>query len=146
MGRYGSAGLTIWQKRHMPRAPRLWGPRAFGGPALTLFYYSPNFFVPCFSARSKQCAWGGGGPKEPKSPSPSPPNFKKRVPIKLGPNGFFVPCFSVSAWGPKEPKVLRKHQDPKFKNRQSQIAGPETVFCFLFQRRIRLGPRRVQVP
>jgi hypothetical protein len=30
----GSAGLTIWQKRHMPRAPRFWGPRAFGGPAL----------------------------------------------------------------------------------------------------------------
>jgi hypothetical protein len=31
---FPSVGLTIWQKWHMPRAPRFWGPRAFGGPAL----------------------------------------------------------------------------------------------------------------
>ena len=31
---YISAGLTIWQKWHMPRASRFWGPRAFRGPAL----------------------------------------------------------------------------------------------------------------
>ena len=48
-----SAGLTIWQKRHMPRAPRFWGPRA------SLFYFFSEFFVFCFSAGPKQCARAG---------------------------------------------------------------------------------------
>jgi hypothetical protein len=42
-----SAGLTIWQMRHMPRAPRFWGPRT------SLFYFFSEFFVPCFSAGPK---------------------------------------------------------------------------------------------
>ena len=59
----GSARLTIWQKRHMPRAPRFWWPRAHS----LLFF--PNFLFPV-SARGpcNYCASAGGGGEEPKSP------------------------------------------------------------------------------
>ena len=113
-----SAGLTIWQKRHMPRAPRFWGPRA------SLFYFFPEFFVPCFSAGHKQCA--RAGPKSPSSPENSRPQ-------KIDPKRFlFVPCFSVSARGPKEPK-LRSPENvigPQNLKIEAQSAGPQTIFLF----------------
>ena len=137
-----SAGLTIWQKRHMPRAPRFWGPRAYS------LLFPPEFFVLCFIAGPKWCA--SAGPKEPKFPRKrEAPKFKKRGPKERGPKRFFrslfqrggpnspsatenarpknlkregpkgilFPAVSVSARGPKEPMV-------------PQRARPQTVFSF----------------
>ena len=133
----GSAGLTIWQKRHMPRAPRFWGPRAYS----LLFF---RIFLFHLSVRDPNSAPVRGHKGAIKSSNP-PENaraikFKKRGPIKLGPN-VFVSCFSVSARGPKEPKVLRKSQAPKFKK-------PETGFLFPVsaQDPNSAGPQRVQGP
>ena len=120
----------------MPRAPRFWGPRAFGGPALTLFYFFSEFFVPCFSAGAKQCA------RAPKSLSP-PENSR---PQKIGPKRvFFVPCFSVSARGPKEPKVLRKRYNPQnLKIEAPKCGAPNDFFvpCFSAGSKQRGAPRR----
>jgi hypothetical protein len=82
-----SAGLTIWQKRHMPRAARFWGPRA------SLFYFFLNFLFPV-SARGPNSA-PVRGPKEPKSPRKRyrPPKFKNRGPKVRGPKRFFCSLF-----------------------------------------------------
>jgi hypothetical protein len=156
-----SAGLTIWQKRHMPRAPRFWGPRAYS------LLFPPEFFVLCFIAGPKWCA--SAGPKEPKFPRKrEAPKFKKRGPKERGPKRFFrslfqrggpnspsatenarpknlkregpkgilFPAVSVSARGPKEPMVPRKLEAPKFKNRGPKERGPKWFFRSLFQRGI----------
>ena len=121
----------------MPRAPRFWGPRAYS----LLFF---RIFLFHLSVRDPNSAPVRGHKGAIKSSNP-PENaraikFKKRGPIKLGPN-VFVPCFSVSARGPKEPKVLRKSQAPKFKK-------PETGFLFPVsaQDPNSAGPQRVQGP
>jgi hypothetical protein len=78
-------------------APRFWGPRAFGGPALLSSIFS-WIFCSLFQ-RGAQTVHQCGAPKSPSRPENS------RLP-KIGPKRFlFVPCFSVSARGPKEPKV-----------------------------------------
>jgi hypothetical protein len=93
-----SAGLTIWQKRHMPRAPRFWGPRAYSSIFFRIFLFP-------VSAR---------GPKEPKSlRKREAPKSKKRGPKKRGSKRFFplfqrfqcFSVFSVSARGPKFPGI-----------------------------------------
>jgi hypothetical protein len=89
--RRSSAGLTIWQKRHMPRAPRFWGPRA-----CSLVFFT-EVFVPCFSAGPKQCA--SAGPQRAQVPQ------KTRGPRKLGPNGFFLfPVLVFQRGAPKSPR------------------------------------------
>ena len=111
-----SAGLTIWQKRHMPRAPRFWGPRAFGAPRFSLLFFFLKF---CFLFKcGAQTVRQSGAPK-----SLGPP--ENSWPQKIDPKRFlFVPCFSVSARGPKERKVPRKrYRPPKFKR-------PQTIFLF----------------
>ena len=92
-----SAGLTIWQKRHMPRAPR------FCGPAFLSSIFFSEFFVPCFSAGPKQCA--SARPQRTQVPQ------KTRGPKKSAPNVFFL--FPVLARGPKEPKVPGKRYRPQ---------------------------------
>ena len=79
------------------------------GPALTLFYFFPEFFVPCFSARPKQCASASAKQCAQRAQVP----HKTRSPQKRPQTGFFVPCFSVSARHSKEPKVLRKRYRPQ---------------------------------
>ena len=103
-----SAGLTIWLKRHMPRAPRFWGPRA------SLFYFFLNFLF-SVSARGPSSApeWDlkefksprklgplvfqRGAPKSPRSIENviGPQNLKMEAPKCGAPNDFFVPCFSA---------------------------------------------------
>ena len=86
-----SAGLTIWQKRHMPAL--------LGARAHSLLFF-PNFLFPV-SARA------------PKSGAPNVP----------------PPVFSVSARGPKEPKVPRKmSKTSKFKNLDPKERGPKRGF------------------
>ena len=142
MGRYGNAGLTVWQKRHMPRA------RAFWSSALTVFYFFPNFFgfmLQCEIQTVRQC----GALKSPSPPENArAPKFKKRGPIKLGPNVFLFPVSVFQRGAPKSPRSsVRKRQAPKFKNR-----GPnsrvETVFLFPVsaQDPNSAGPQRVQGP
>jgi hypothetical protein len=94
------------------------GPRAFGGPAPTLFYFFLNFLFPVLS-RSTISALV----RDPKEPI--------QVPRKTqGPKRFSL--FPVSARDPKEPKVPRKRQAPKFKNRSRNEWGPKRFFvpCF----------------
>ena len=123
---YSSAGLTIWQKRHMPRAPRFWGPRAYS------LLFPPEFFVPCFSAGPKQCA--SAGPQRAQVPQKmrGPKlNLKSEAPESGAPNVFFFPCFSVSAGVPKGPR------SPKTLGPQNlKIVAPNVLFCSLFQREI----------
>ena len=82
-----SAGLTIWQKRHMPRAPRFWGPRAYS----LLFF--PHFFCSMFQCETQTVRHQAGprwfflfhvsarGPKELKVPRKRmAPKFKNRGP------------------------------------------------------------------
>ena len=71
-------------------APRFWGPRA------RLLFFS-EFFCFLFQ-RGAQTVRQSGAPK-----SLSPPENSR--PQKFDPKRFlFVPCFSVSARGPKEPR------------------------------------------
>jgi hypothetical protein len=118
-----SAGLTIWQRRHMPRAPRFWGPRA----SSLLFF--PEFFIPCWLF---QC----GAPK-----SPSPPENAR-------PQTLFCTLFQCSSAGTKEPKVPRKRQAPELKIRGPRERDPKRFFCFLFQGGIQTarGPKESMVP
>ena len=100
--------VVLTRSSDMPRAPRFWGPRAFGGPALTLLYFFRIFLFPV-SAR---------GPKEPKSPRKrEAPKSKSKAP-KSGAQNDFFPCFcfsvfSVSAYSvfqrgaPKSPEYVR---------------------------------------
>ena len=114
----------------MPRAPRFWGPRAFGGPALTLLYFFRIFLFPV-SAR---------GPKEPKSPRKrEAPKSKKQGPKKRGPKRFFplfqcFSVFSVSAYSvfqrgaPKSPEYVRP-QDLKIEAPQSGASNGFFLPC-----------------
>jgi hypothetical protein len=78
-----SAGLTIWQKRHMPRAPRY-----LGAPRLLSSIFS-EFFCSLFQR---------GAPKNPSPPeNVRPQNLKSEAP-KSGAQNVFFPCFSVSAF------------------------------------------------
>jgi hypothetical protein len=101
-------------------APRFWGPRA------SLFYFFSWIFCFLFQ-RGAQTVRQSGAPK-----SLSPPENLR--PQKIGPKRFlFVPCFSVSARGPKEPKVPRKrYRPPKFKNGGPKVWGNKRFFCSLF--------------
>ena len=80
------------------------GPALLGAPHLLSSIFFPNFLFPVLSRRPISALVRD--PKELKPPENARP---QKV--------FFVPCFSVSARGPKEPKVPRKRQAPKFKNR-----------------------------
>ena len=107
--------VTIWQKRHMPRAPRFWGPRAYS------LLFPPRVFCSLFHRGAQQCA------------SAEPQRAQVPRSQKAGPQTvFFVPCFIVSARGPKEPKVRKKRQAPKLKNRGPKERGPKRFFvpCF----------------
>ena len=92
----------------MPRAPRVWEPRAY-----ILSSIFPNFLFPALargpnSRPVRLC----GTPKSPSPPENASPQikFRKRGTKKRGPKRVFVLCFSVSARGPKGP---RKRQTPK---------------------------------
>ena len=112
-----SAGLTIWQKRHMPRAPRFWGPRA------SLFYFFPEFFVPCFSAGPKQCA--RAGPQRAQVPQ------KTRSLKKSTPNVFFLfPVLVFQRGAPKSPRSPENVIGPQNLKIEAQSAGPQTIFLF----------------
>ena len=103
-----SAGLTIWQKRHMPRAPRFCCPRAY-----SLLFFS-EFFGSMFQYEI-QTVRHCGALKSPFNPPENAraPKFKKRVPIKLGPNGF---CSQFQRGGPKSPRSSENIRTQKFKN------------------------------
>ena len=123
-----SAGLTIWQKRHMAQAPHFWGPCAY---SLLIF---PKFFVPCFRAGPKQCASAGPqrvlqktcGPKMYKNGAPQNSAPTNGAP-KNGPQTFFL-CFS--ARGPKEPKVPRNVGAQNLKIEAPKSEAPN---CFFLQ-------------
>ena len=110
---------------HMAEAAYATGPR-FWGPHASLFYFFSEFFLFLFQ-RGAQTVRQSGAPK-----SLSPPENSR--PQKIDPKRFlFVPCFSVSARGPKEPKVPRKrYRPPKFKNGGPKARGPKRFFCSLF--------------
>jgi hypothetical protein len=93
------------------------------GPALLV---APRFSLCFLFKRGAQTVRQSGAPK-----SLSPPENGSR-PQKIDSKRFiFVPCFSVSARGPKEPKVLRKrYRPPKFKKWRPQSAGLQTIFLF----------------
>jgi hypothetical protein len=122
-----SAGLTIWQKRHMPRAPRFWGPRA----ALILFYVFRNFCS--LFHRGAQTVRQCGAPK-----SLSPPENAR--PQRAGPQTVF--SFPVTVRAPKSPTVPQKTRAQKFKKRGPH--SPQTGF-FLFQC-FSAGPQRAHGP
>jgi hypothetical protein len=112
----------------MPRAPRFWEPRAFGGPALTLFHLFPNFLSPVSSR----------GPKSQNSPENArAQNLKREAPKSGAPNGFFVPCFNAGA---KQPKSHRKRDVQKCKTR-----GPKG-FLFPAVSVSARGPKEPMVP
>ena len=98
-------------------APRFWGPRAFGGPALLgaprlLSSIFSEFFCSMFQCEIqtvRQC----GAIKSPSPPENArAPKFKKRGPIKLGPNVFcsLFQCFSA---GPQRAQGPQKTSGPK---------------------------------
>jgi hypothetical protein len=108
-----SAGLTIWQKRHMPRAPRIWGPRAY--PLLFFF----RIFCSLFQRGAKtvhQC----GAPK-----TPSPPENAR--PQKWGPKRFLFP---VSAQGPKSTRSPENVRPQNLKIEAPTCGAPNVVPCF----------------
>ena len=76
-----------------------------------------------------------------------PQNSNSMAP-KGPPNFFFVPCFSVSARGPKESKVPRKHQAPKFKNRGPKERSSQRFFvpCFSTGSKKRGAPKSPRPP
>jgi hypothetical protein len=121
---FNSAGLTIWQKRHMPRA------RAFGGSSLTLFYFS-RFFGSLFQ-RGAQTVRRVRDSKEPKSPRKrEAPKFKKRGPKKRVPKRFF-PVSVLRRGAPKGPRSPENVRLQKLKIKAPK-SGAHTVFgsaCF----------------
>ena len=121
-----SAGLTIWQKRHMPRAPRFWGPRAYS----LLFF--PEFFCSMFQCETqtvRQC-----GALESSSPPENAraPKFKKRGPIKLGPNVFLFPVSVFQRGAPKSPRSSEniRTQNLKIEVPNSRAQNVFFVSCF----------------
>ena len=108
---------------HMAEAAYATGPALLGAPRFSLLFFS-EFFCFLFQ-RGPQTVRQSGPPK-----SLSPPENSR--PQKIDPKRFlFVPCFSVSARGPKEPKVPRKrYRPPKAPNdffvlaRDPNSAGP----------------------
>ena len=111
-----SAGLTIWQKRHMPRAPRFWGPRAFGGPALL---GAPRFWGPrAFGGPALLGAPRFWGPRAFGGPAllGAPRFWGPRASLFYFFLNFFVSARgpnSAPERGPKEPKSPRKLEAPK---------------------------------
>ena len=101
---------------HMAEAAYATGPALLGAPRFSLLFFFLKF---CFLfKRGAQTVRQSGAPK-----SLGPP--ENSWPQKIDPKRFlFVPCFSVSARGPKERKVPRKrYRPPKFKR-------PQTIFLF----------------
>ena len=100
----------------MPRAPRFWGPRA------SLFY----FFVPCFSAGSKQCA--SAGPQRAQVP------LKTRGRKTSVPNVFFLfPVLVFQRGAPKSPRSPENVIGPQdLKIEAPKCVGPNDLFvpCF----------------
>jgi hypothetical protein len=113
----------------MAEAAYATGPAHLGAPRLPSSILFPNFLFPV-SARGQNSA-PVRGPKDPKSP-------RKREAPKVGPQTFFVPCFSAR---PKEHEVPRKRQASKFKNRGPNVRSSKR--CSLFQRGIQTarGPK-----
>ena len=138
----------------MPRAPRFWGPRAFGGPALlggprfwgarafggpallgtarfwgprvSLFYFFLNFLFPV-SARGPNSA-PVRGPKEPKSPR------KLEAPQNRPQTGFFWFLVLVFQRGaPKSPRSPENVIGPQnLKIEAPKCGAPNDFFvpCF----------------
>jgi hypothetical protein len=106
---------------HMAEAAYATGPALLGAPRFSLLLFCSLFQRGVQTVR--QCG---------ASKSPSPPENSRAQ--NIGPKCFlFVPCFSVSARGPKEPKVPRKrYRPPRFKNRGPKVRGPKRSFCSLF--------------
>ena len=94
------------------------GPALLGASRLLSSIPPPRVFCSLFHRGAQQCA------------SAEPQRAQVPRSQKAGPQTvFFVPCFIVSARGPKEPKVRKKRQAPKFKNRGPKERGPKR---FLF--------------
>jgi hypothetical protein len=96
----------------MAEAAYATGPALLGAPRLLSSIFS-EFFCSMFQCEIqtvRQC----GVLKSPSPPENARPQNLKARPHQAGPKLFFVPCFSVSARGPKEPKVLsQKTSGPK---------------------------------
>ena len=109
----------------MAEAAYATGPALLGAPRFSLLFFFLNFLF-SVSARGPNSA----PERAPKSLSP-PENSR---PQKIDPKRFlFVPCFSVSARGPKEAKVPRKrYRLPKFKNGGPKVRDHKRFFCSLF--------------
>jgi hypothetical protein len=118
--------LTIQCRiNHMAEAAYATGPALLGAPRFSHLFL---FWIFCYLfQRGAQTVRHSGAPK-----SLSPPENSR--PQKIDPKRFlFVPCFSVSAWGLKEPKVPRKRYRPsKFKNGGPKVRGSKRFFCSLF--------------
>ena len=130
-----SAGLTVWQKRHMPRTPRFEGPRAFW---LRNFLFLIPFFLESLRHQKAQ-----GTLKVLSTTNAGPMNassLKLTAPKTRGP-------YSFSAWPktqvPKSAwlKKTRGHLDTRRKKRWApkalkahgqKNAYPIAVFIFLF--------------
>ena len=116
-GVHTSAGLTIWQKRHMPRAPRFWGPRA------SLFYFFSEFFCFLFQ-RGAQTVRQSGAPK-----SLSPPENSR--PQKIDPKRFpfLFPVLVFQRGAPKSPRSPENVIGPQNLKMEAPKCG---FFCSLF--------------
>jgi hypothetical protein len=105
----------------MAEAAYATGPALLGAPRFSLLFFCSLIQRGVQTVR--QCG---------ASKSPSPPENSR--PQNIGPICFlFVPCFSVSARGAKEPKVpIKRYKPPRFKNRGPKVRGPKRYFfpCF----------------
>ena len=134
------------------------GPRPFGGPALTLFYFFLNFLFPVLSRSTISAlvrdpkepiqvprktslfpvsVYQRGTPKSPRSPeNVRPQNFKIEAAMSGAPNGFLFP---VSARDPNSagPQRVqgRQKRSSKRKTREAQSlksGATNKFFCSFF--------------
>ena len=107
-------------------APRFWGPRAYS----LLFF--PEFFCSMFQCETqtvRQCgALKSSSPPE----NARAPKFKKRGPIKLGPNVFLFPVSVFQRGAPKSPRSSEniRTQNLKIEVPNSRAQNGFFVSCF----------------
>ena len=122
---------------HMAEAAYATGPALLGAPRLLSSIFS-EFLFPCFSARPKQCVSAG-------------PYRAQVRPHQAGPKRFFVPCFSVSAWGPKESMQARSSENVRPQNLKIEVPNSRTrngffVSCFSAGSKQRGAPKSPKRP
>ena len=115
----------LFQRGAHANSVPVWGPQR-AQISQNLKSEAPNGFFcslfQCFSAGPKQSA--SAGPQRAQVHQ----NLKSEAPKSGAPN-VFPPVFSVSARGPKEPKVPRKmSKTSKFKNLDPKERGPKRFF------------------